>query len=361
MRTLIAGGGTGGHLTPAMAVAQALRAKDPDGAVLLVGRRGGMEEMLVPAAGLPLETLAVGGVDASRPVSVAWALARLPFALLRARRIIRRFRADVVVGAAGYVCVPVVLAARSLGIPVVLLEQNALPGRAVRRLARRASVVAASFAETAKRLPGARVVHTGNPVRAEVLAANTSPLGDRCRHVLVMGGSQGARRINDAVAGSLRHLLEEDPELTVTHACGARDADWVIPTRAVLPDEARERYTVSAFFDDIGERIARADLVVMRAGGSSLAEVAALGRPMILVPYPHAGGHQRDNAEPYVRGGAAVLVPDEELSAVRLREEVAALVANPERWRGMAAASLAQSHRDATDHVVGLLHEAAAR
>jgi len=343
-----------------MAVAHALRAGDPDGAVLLVGRRGGMEETMVPAAGLPLETLAVRGVDTSRPLTLAWAMLRLPQAVLRARRIIRRFRADVVVGAAGYVCVPVVLAARSLGVPVVLLEQNARPGRAVRRLARRAHVVATSFAETAERLPGARVVHTGNPLRAQILAARPAALGDRCREVLVMGGSQGARRINDALAGCIRHLLEDDPELTITHACGARDADWVIPTRAGLPEGARERYTVNAFFDDIGERIARADLVVMRAGGSSLAEVAALGRPMVLVPYPHAGGHQRENAEPYVRGGAAVVVADAELSALRLREEITTLVADPGRWRAMAAAAATMGRREATENVLWLLREAAA-
>ncbi len=327
--------------------------------VLLVGRRGGMEETLVPAAGLPLETLAVRGVDVSRPWLTARALARLPLNVLQARRLIRRFRPDVVVGAAGYVCVPVVLAARTLRLPVVLLEQNALPGRATRRLARGARAVAATFATTARHLPGVRVVHTGNPVRPEILAQLPAPLAQRPAHLLVMGGSQGARRLNDALAGAVRGLLESHPELRVTHQCGARDAGWAVPVRAGLPDGLRHRYSVAATFDDIGARIAASDLVLMRAGGSSIAEVTALGRPMILVPYPHAGGHQRLNAEPMVSAGAARLVADEELSSARLRHEVESLLADIPTWRSMAEASRGEGRPDAAERVVALLREVA--
>ncbi|MFN2569398.1 MAG: glycosyltransferase, partial [Candidatus Dormibacteria bacterium] len=191
MRTLIAGGGTGGHLTPALAVAQALRRADPDGEVLLVGWRGGVAERLVHGAGLRLETLDVSGVDVSSPLSIGRAAARLPAAVVAALRMVRRFRPDVVVGTAGYVCVPVVIAARLLRVPFVLLEQNAHPGRAIRILSRRANLVASSFAETARHLPGVRVVDTGNPVRPEVARDAPAPLRDRCRHILVMGGSQG--------------------------------------------------------------------------------------------------------------------------------------------------------------------------
>jgi len=342
-----------------LAVAQALRRADPGGDVLLVGRRGGLEETLVPSSGLRLETLSVRGIDLGSPARLPGTAVKIARGTLQARGILRRFKPDVVVGAAGYVSVPVVAAALLGRIPVVLMEQNAHPGRTTRLFAKRARAVAASFAETAALLPGARVVHTGNPVRAEVRAQAGAPLHERCEHLLVMGGSQGARRLNDAVAGSIRALLQRYPGLRVTHQCGARDAEWAVPVRAGLPEDMRERYTVSAFFDDIGERIRDADLVVMRAGGSSLAETTVLGRPMILVPYPYAGAHQVDNAMPYVEAGAALLIPDEECGAERFREDVERVVDDPALWRRMAEASRAAGRPDADEAVVALIREAA--
>lgn len=314
---------------------------------------------MVPAAGLPLVTLAVRGVDSSRPLSAAMALARLLPAVMAARRILRDFAADVVVGAAGYVCVPVVLAARSMRIPVVLMEQNAVPGRAVRLLAGSARAVAASFAETAERLPRTRVVHTGNPVREEVRAAAPAPLRPLCEHLLVMGGSQGAQRINRALGECLVALLESQPQLRITHQCGARDAGWAEQLAASLPEPLGGRYVVAPFFDDIAERICDADLVAMRAGGSSLAEVSVLGRPMLLIPYPHAGAHQVDNALPYVRCGAARMLRDEECTGERLRAEVEAITGDAEGWRAMARASAAAGRPDAACRVAELLAEVA--
>ena len=299
------------------------------------------------------------GIDLGAPAKLPGTALRIGRATAQAMGILRRFRPDVVVGAAGYVSVPVVAAAVLRRIPVVLMEQNAFPGRATRLFARRARFVAASFASTAERLPGVRVVHTGNPVRPEVKVHAGAPLHERCEHVLVMGGSQGARRLNDALCGGLRELLGAYPFLRVTHQCGARDAEWVLPARAGLPEELQQRYVVQAFFDDIAERIRDADLVVMRAGGSSLAETTVLGRPMILVPYPYAGAHQRDNAQPYVDAHAAVLIPDEECGAERLRTEVERLLDDPRRWLDMAAASRLAARPDADDDVVALIRQAA--
>lgn len=357
MRTLIAGGGTGGHLTPVLAVAQELRRTDPGGEVLIVGRRGGVAEGLVTSAGFRLETLRISGLDAGSAASLVRFTAQLPAAVAAARRIIRGFHADVVVGGAGYVSVPVVIAARTLRVPVALLEQNALPGRATRMLARRSRLVAASYEETAAHLRGARVVNTGNPIRAEVLAAPPQPLGDRCEQVLVMGGSQGARRINRAVAGCIGAILETYPWLRITHQTGSLDVDEMNAAARALAPETRARWTRSAFIDDVGAAIAGADVVLMRAGGSSLAECAAMGRPMILVPYPHAGDHQRFNAAPYVDAGAARLVPDAECEPARIERELSALIDDPGSWRRMAAASEGLGRRDAAAQVVGLLRE----
>jgi UDP-N-acetylglucosamine--N-acetylmuramyl-(pentapeptide) pyrophosphoryl-undecaprenol N-acetylglucosamine transferase len=327
--------------------------------VAVVGRRDGVAERLVVAAGLRLETLDVSGVDIGSPAGIARATTQLTRATIAARRLLRRMRPDVVVGAGGYVSVPVVAAAIAQRIPVVLLEQNAVPGRATRLLARRARVVAASFAETARHLPSARVVHTGNPIRAEVRAITTRPIGDRLRAILVTGGSQGARRVNRAITGCLADLLGNDPELSIVHQCGSLDFDTVSRAAAALPAELASRYTVSAFFDDMAVRMAQSDLVVMRAGGSSIAECAALGRPMIVVPYPHAGGHQRHNASLYVDGGAALLIDDAECTPERLGAEISALVADAARWRQMSAASAALGLPDATESVVRLIVEAA--
>jgi UDP-N-acetylglucosamine--N-acetylmuramyl-(pentapeptide) pyrophosphoryl-undecaprenol N-acetylglucosamine transferase len=222
-------------------------------------------------------------------------------------------------------------------------------------LARRGTPVAAAFAETAPRLPKAAVVHTGNPIRAEVLAVADRELGDRCEHILVMGGSQGARRINRAVAGCAAALLGAHPGLRITHQTGALDEPEIRSVWAALASELRERWTVTPFIHEVGAAIVAADLVLMRAGGSSLAECAALGRPMILVPYRFAGDHQRFNAAPYVAAGAARLIPDEDCDAARVSAELTALIADPAGWRAMARASRRLGRRDAAARVVELL------
>jgi UDP-N-acetylglucosamine--N-acetylmuramyl-(pentapeptide) pyrophosphoryl-undecaprenol N-acetylglucosamine transferase len=336
-------------------MAQELRRADPSGDVLIVGRHGGVAEGLVTAAGFRLETLRISGLDVSNAMSIARFAALLPAAIRAARRIIRDFRADVVVGGAGYVSVPVVLAARSLRVPVALLEQNAVPGRATRLLARRGTLVAAAFAETAPRLPGATVVHTGNPIRAEVLATAPRELGERCERILVMGGSQGARRINRAVAGCVGSMLTGHPELRITHQTGALDEVEMRAAWERLPGDLRGRWTLAPFIGDVGAALAAADLVLMRAGGSSVAECSALGRPMILVPYQYAGDHQRFNAAPYVEAGAARLIPDDECDAERVAAELTALIDDPQAWRAMARASAELGRRDAATRIVGLL------
>jgi UDP-N-acetylglucosamine--N-acetylmuramyl-(pentapeptide) pyrophosphoryl-undecaprenol N-acetylglucosamine transferase len=340
-------------------LAQELRRADPTGEVLIVGRRGGVAEGLVTAAGFQLKTLRISGLDVGNASSVARFAALLPAATRAARRIIREFNADVVVGGAGYVSVPVVLAARSLRTPVVLLEQNAVPGRATRLLARRGNLVAAAFADTAASLPRARVIHTGNPIRAEVIATPLRDLGARCERLLVMGGSQGARRINRAVAGCIASLLTRHPSLRVMHQTGALDAAEMERAWSRLPESLRSRWTLRAFIEDVGAEIVAADLVLMRAGGSSVAECSALGRPMILVPYQYAGDHQRFNAAPYVNAGAARLIPDEECDPDRVSAEVEALIDDPDTWRSMAATSAQLGRRDAASRVVELLNELA--
>ncbi|MHB8323217.1 MAG: undecaprenyldiphospho-muramoylpentapeptide beta-N-acetylglucosaminyltransferase [Candidatus Dormibacteria bacterium] len=356
MRVLITGGGTGGHCTPAIAVAEALRQTDPKGAVTYVGRADGPESRLVPGAGLEFVGLTLGSMGSSRLTATPRLLTRMPLAYLQARRVVNEFRPDVVLATGGYVSVPVALVAGRRGMPVVLLEQNELPGRAVEWLARRAAVVATSFPGTAAHLPGARVVCTGNPVRSE-FSALAGPVGppELAQTLLVMGGSQGARHLNQVLLEALPGLLSALPGLAVTHLTGPGDHERVLAEAAASGLGDSLRYRPLAFEDHLMALLAGAGLVVMRAGGSSLAEAACLGKPMVLVPYPHAGNHQAANAQPFSEAGAAVVVEDSELTSERLIAEVCGILGDSGRRDRMAGASRALARPGAAMEVVQLL------
>jgi UDP-N-acetylglucosamine--N-acetylmuramyl-(pentapeptide) pyrophosphoryl-undecaprenol N-acetylglucosamine transferase len=343
MRLLIAGGGTGGHLYPALAVARAFRAEEPDGAVLLVGRAGGPEERLVPAAGFELETVHVRGLDRDAPWKNIALPVLIPLALRGALRILDRFRPDVVLGMGGYVMAPAVAAARMRSIPYVLHEKDVRPGLATRYFAAGASAVCTTLPGTDKRLSNRHVVLTGVPLREgfQPRTPNVPP-----RRLLVTGGSQGARRINQAVWSALDDLCQKFEE--VIHVAGEQGKDGVA-------QHARDRYTGLAFTNDMPALTARADLVVGRAGVGTIAEATAVGLPMVLVPGTFGGGHQEENAEAMVAAGAAVRIADEELSGESLVRTIDGL--DGEQLRAMAKASAASGRRDAARRVLAVLHE----
>ena len=313
----------------------------------------------MPAHGVAMAPISMRGVQEEmwRNLPLLYAL---PASILQALRTIGEFKPDVVLGTGGYITAPVGAAAALRGLPLVLQEQNAVPGRTTRTLARRARLVCTAFEETAGHLPGVRVVHTGTPLRQEFSAAgraaraaaevNARPL----QRLVVVGGSQGAHRINRAVAEGIKALLEL-PGLSVHHVCGTHDVDDLRAMRSGLAPADQQRYTVEAFTEAVLELLAGADLVLSRAGGSALAEATALGNPLILVPYPHAGAHQRFNAEPVAAAGAAVVVPDEELSGVRLVAEVTRLARDPARLAAMRRASLRFGRPDAAADVAQLV------
>jgi len=347
-------------VTPAIAVAEALRQTDPEVAITYVGRADGPESQLVPMAGIDFSGLRLGSMGSS-PVSSAPRLAlRLPLVYREASRLLRRFRPQVVLATGGYVCVPVALAARRRSTPVLLLEQNLLPGRAVHWLAPRVQLVASSFPETAQLLPRAKVICTGNPVRlsfAELVGRPQPP--EAPPTLLVMGGSQGARRLNEVLLEALPSLLRAMPQLTVVHLTGPADHDQVMAAAGEAGLLLGGRYQPWPFAPDIAERLASASLVVMRAGGSSLAEVACLGRPMVLVPYPHAGEHQSANARPFERAGAARLIADQDLTPELLERTVQEVIEDPQLWRTMAQASASMARPKAALDVAARLHQLA--
>jgi UDP-N-acetylglucosamine--N-acetylmuramyl-(pentapeptide) pyrophosphoryl-undecaprenol N-acetylglucosamine transferase len=347
MRLLIAGGGTGGHLYPALAVAYAFRAEEPDGALLLVGRKGGPEERLVPAAGFELATVNVRGLDRDALWKNVALPAIVPAALRAGLRIVDDFKPDVVLGMGGYVMAPAVAAARLRGIPYVLHEKDVRPGLATRFFARGAAAICTTLPGTEKRVRNARVELTGVPLRDgfEPRMAAVPP-----RRLLVTGGSQGARHINEAVWGALDELRKRFEE--VVHVAGPQGA-------AGVAKHAAAGYRGLSFTDDMAALMASADLVVSRAGVSTIAEIAAVGLPMLLVPGTFGGGHQEENAKAMVDAGAAVRIRDAELSPASLVATLDSL--NADRLRAMAKASAGAGRRDAAQRVLAVLHEVARR
>jgi UDP-N-acetylglucosamine--N-acetylmuramyl-(pentapeptide) pyrophosphoryl-undecaprenol N-acetylglucosamine transferase len=345
MHMVVAGGGTGGHLFPGLAVAEAIAAM-PGADVRFVGSAFGIESTAVPRAGFPFTPLVIRGV---RGRGVRGALAfcwQLPFACVRAWRLLGAMRPDLVLGLGGYGSVPVVLAARVRRVPSVLLEQNAHPGMANRLLAHLARRVCTTFAESASFFPTGKCVHTGNPVRRL-----SSPLEPLARHftIFVFGGSQGARTINRAAVGAATILREQVPNIRLIHQTGTADVEWVREGYRTAMVEAE----VHPFIHDMARAYARADLVVCRAGATTLAELAMLGKPAILVPYPFAADdHQRANAEVLVRRGAARMVLDGDLSDESLAQHIGELAGARDRLQAMAACARALAVPEATARVV---------
>ena len=336
VRVAIAGGGTGGHTAPAVALAEALRRLSPPAEVLMFSGSREADARLPREAGLDSVLL-----DAPRMASglgLPIFGARFAGAVTEARRELVRFGADVVVGTGGYASAPPALAARLLGMPVVLLEQNAVPGRANRLLARFAAEVHTQFEESRSAFPpSARVLATGNPVRASVLdaARRRARRNDGRFTLLVIGGSQGSRSVNNALADALDRFAAAMPQMCVLHCSGPRDKD-----------AARARFLSSGlagkvwgFCPTMDELYARADLAVSRAGATTISELAACGVPAILVPYPHASDdHQSANARVLERAGACEIVRDSELNGRSVARRVLDLAGDPVRRARLSAA-----------------------
>lgn len=346
MRLMITGGGTGGHTSPAVAVIEELSRRDPRLIVQWVGGRRSIEERVCAARGIPFRAVTVAAWPRRGRLRKAWAAARLGAGALQAYPLLKRFRPDVVLGVGGYVSVPLGLMAQRMGIPTVLHEQNKRLGMANRLLAKDAHRILLSYPDTEGEYPRDRARVVGNPVRAGFLnppdtasARQSFDLDPRLPVVLVSGGSQGARTLNRAVSGALEGFREG--ELQLIWMTGKDFA----PEARVMAGKAKVPVRVYAFIDDMPAACAAASLIVSRAGASTAAEIAALGKPSILVPYPYAtDAHQEENARAFVEAGAAVLLHDAECTAEKLAGTLRTLLADPARLdaMGKAALSLAQ-------------------
>jgi UDP-N-acetylglucosamine--N-acetylmuramyl-(pentapeptide) pyrophosphoryl-undecaprenol N-acetylglucosamine transferase len=353
MKVLIAGGGTGGHVIPALAIARELR--DAHGAeVRFVGTARGLETKLVPEAGFPLELVRSGQLKNVSLATRVRTMLDLPLGVLRCIGLVRSFKPDVVVGVGGYASGPAMVAAILLRVPTLAYEPNAVPGMANRLVGKYVSAAAVNFPETTKYFRSATA--TGVPVRDEIFAVPDRPLGP-ARRLLITAGSNGAKIFNETLPGIAARLLERVPGLTIVHQTGERAlAATREAYRSAGVDEAR--VVVDAFLPDMAKEYAAADLVLARAG-STVAELAAAGKPSLLVPLPTAADdHQRKNAELVVRGGAAEMLLQAELTPEVLLDRLVGLLTDGERLRTMGLAARAMGRRGALqkigDMVAGL-------
>lgn len=354
MRLLLAGGGTGGHLFPAVAIAERLLAAEPGAATLFVGTAKGIEAEVLPKLGLSLKTIDIAGFVGKRLGAKLALVPKLLRSIRQSLRILDDFRPDVVLGVGGYASAPVLVAAKQRGVPFVIHEQNAYPGLTNRLLGRWAARNCLTFAEAAKHFPAGSTELTGNPVRVGMHAC--PPLAEGDPRLLVFGGSRGARAINDALLAALPHLEKWHGRLRIRHQTGRDDIGRVADGyRRAGWSEAE----VLPFIDDMAGAYADAHLVVCRAGATTIAELTVVGRPALMIPFPFAAGdHQSANARAMAEKGAALHLPQSELTGERLAILLDGLLGDLRRLQEMAGAARSLGRRDAADRVLAACRRA---
>jgi UDP-N-acetylglucosamine--N-acetylmuramyl-(pentapeptide) pyrophosphoryl-undecaprenol N-acetylglucosamine transferase len=356
LRIVIAGGGTGGHLFPGIAVAEEFKGNDREADVLFIGTERGLEARVIPGEGYPIRFLRAEGVlgrSLPRKLVASW---RLLGSIMAARKILREVQPDIVIGTGGYVSVGPVVSARMMSIPTLVMEQNLVPGLANRTLGKLADAVAVTYHESLPFFPRAKSYLTGNPIRPRIMRGKRDEgvglfsLDGEKVTVFVCGGSAGARSINNAMVGALNQLLDMKDAVQFLHQTGEKDFESV--KRAYRKTQFRAM--VVPFVYEMAEAYAVADVVVSRAGATTLAEVTALGKPAVLVPYPHAAGHQEFNARKLLEAGGCRMVLDHELSGEILASHIRDLCSSEEKRAEMRIRSRALGRPDAGRKVMDL-------
>lgn len=346
MRAILAGGGTGGHVIPALAIANELK-KSYNAECLFIGTARGIENRLVPAAGYPLQLVRVGALKNVSLMTRFKTAFNLPRALWDAGRMLNEFAPDVVIGVGGYASGPAMLSAVIKHIPTLAFEPNVVPGFANRIVAKFVSGAAVHFEETARFFRHAEV--TGVPVRQAFFEIPAKHGGTPT--LLVFGGSQGAHAINAAMFRCLLVLQREAPGIRIIHQTGERDYNDALAAYQPMGDSAK----VFKFIEDMPGAFSGADLVVCRSGASTVAEIAAAGKPAVFVPFPRAADdHQRVNAEALAKYGAAVVVEESKLEGVWLAETIAALLQDPQRLNAMGEAARSLAHPNAARDIAAM-------
>lgn len=351
-RVIIAGGGTGGHIFPGVAIAREFKARDSQTEILFVGTEHGLEKKIIPREGFNLEMIHVAALKNVSMAKRIKSLLMLPGSFLEVRKLLKKFNPTVVIGVGGYSSGPVLLLAALQGLPTMVVEPNALPGFTNRILANFVDKAAVTFEVTKPYFKGKAVV-TGNPVRPEFqnIAKKTRTSQT---HILIFGGSQGAHAINMAMIEALEKLSGHKSQITITHQTGEKDLEQV---RATYQQHGWSA-DVRPFIDKIVDEFARADLVLCRSGATTVAELTAAGKASILIPFPLAADdHQRKNAEALESAGAAKMIVQKDLTPDKLAQELLALIGSPEKVDLMEVASRKLARTDAAPRAVDLALE----
>lgn len=350
IRLLLTGGGTGGHLFPAIATAHEFQRRFSKTEILFVGTRRKLDTESLSRYGFSSKSISCLGVKGKSPVQLAKALLYLPLGYMQSLMLLRNFRPDIVFGVGGYVTVPVIAAARTLGIAAVIHEQNAVPGLANRKLVSLVDKVCLSLPESMSTFRQSKMVLTGNPVRKTISqqAEKTKQNAEEMVTVLVLGGSQGAHSLNILLPKAINHLKQKS-KVKIIHQTGEKDVARVRQAYQAAGVEAR----VDVFFTDMATVYGDADVVVSRAGATTLAELAVLGKPALLIPYPYAAdNHQEKNGEFYVGGGGALMFKESDIDSRFLADALGELLADSERLETMSASMKSLAFPNAAADIV---------
>lgn len=362
MKIIISGGGTGGHIYPAIAIAQEIKERMPEVQILYVGTREGMESTIVPQAGFDFKTIDISGINRSSLIKATKSLTKMPRSFFQGWEVVRDYRPDIAIGTGGYVSFPVVMAATFLDCKTYIHEQNALPGLANRNLARRVDCVMLTFPEAKKHLNAKLIKLTGLPVRKDIInvdakqARQNLGLKEDKFTLLVFGGSRGAMSINRAMVTAMPRLKHEDIQIIwLTGENGYKEVKSSLADQVDL-DDIKCNLQIFPYMYNMNEALAASNLAVCRAGASTISELAIMGLPAILVPYPYAAeNHQEMNARALLQKKAAIMVIDEFLDGDTLYQRVNELMSNPQRLEQMSSNMRQQARPNALKDIVDII------
>ncbi|MBM7644267.1 UDP-N-acetylglucosamine--N-acetylmuramyl-(pentapeptide) pyrophosphoryl-undecaprenol N-acetylglucosamine transferase [Scopulibacillus daqui] len=362
MKVMLSGGGTGGHIYPAIAVINEIKRHDPDAEFLYVGAKNGLEQDIVKRENIPFESLHITGFKRKLSFENVKTITRFLRGVSKSKKLIKRFKPDVIIGTGGYVCGPVVYAGAKLGVPTIIHEQNSIPGLTNKFLSRYVDRVAVSFKAAEAFFPKHKVILTGNPRASEVLNGDAvkgkkeAGLSSDKKTVLIFGGSRGARPINDAVVGMLQAFANR--KYQVLYITGNVHYENVM--EKVKQAGSPSNVFIKPFIHNMPDLLAGTDLVVSRAGATTIAELTALGVPSILIPSPYVtNNHQEKNAEALAKNGASIIIKENDLNGQKLLKEIDSILENEQNWKKMHEASISQGMPDAAARVRKLMNELA--